>query len=57
MTDLAQEFAVGIEFEKLCRGGGVGRPRAIAAREDEDVALGVDRDAADLAEIQVGRQL
>ncbi len=57
MTDLSQVFAVGIELEKLCRSGGVGRTRAIAAREDEDVALGVDRDAADLAQIQVGRQL
>ena len=57
MADLAQKFAVGAELEKLRRGGGIGRAGGVAARQDEDVALGIDRDAADLAEIEVVRQL
>jgi hypothetical protein len=34
-----------------CRAGG------IAARQDEDVALGIERDTADFAEIHIVRQL
>ena len=40
--------------------GGVGEGRAVAAAaamEDEDVALGVDRDARGLAHVEIGRQL
>ena len=58
LADLAQERAVVVEFQKLRGGVAEGRTLArAAARIDEDVALGVDRDARDLAEVQVGRQL
>jgi hypothetical protein len=45
LADLAQEFAVLVEFQQLRRRRGIGRPGGIAAREKEDVAFGIDRDA------------
>ena len=58
LADLADELAVGAELQDLRRGVAVGRAGArAAARVDEDVALGVDRDAGDLAEVHVVRQL
>jgi len=42
MADLAQVLAVGAELEELRRGSGIGRAGGVAARQDEDVALGVD---------------
>lgn len=57
MADLAQKFAVGTEFEKLCGRCRIGRAGGIAARQDEDVALGIERDTTDFAEIHIVRQL
>ena len=49
---------VGIEFPQLRRRIGEGRPVARAAAvEDENVALGIDRDARGLAHIEIARQL
>ena len=57
LADLANEVAVGVELEQLRRGRGVRRAGRVAAREHEHVALGVDRDAGRLAEVEVLRQL
>src|SRR5258708_39958059 len=57
LADLADEGAVGREFEKLRGGGEKGVPRGVAARQDENVAPGIHRDAGDFAEIHVFRQL
>ena len=57
LADLAHEISFGIELEQLRRGGGVGRARGVAARQDEDVPLRVHRDAGDFAQIQVLGQL
>ena len=56
LADLADELALGIELEQLRGRGHVGRPGHVAAREDEDVSLRVDRDAGDLAEVNVRRK-
>jgi hypothetical protein len=52
-ADLADIAAVGREFQDLRGGGGEGRPGHVAARIDEDMALGIHRHAGDLAEMQV----
>jgi hypothetical protein len=58
LADLADEAAVGIELPQLGGGIGEGRPVARSATvEDENVALGIDRDAGRLAHIEIGRQL
>ena len=58
LADLAEELAGLVEEQDLRRGGAVGRAAgAVRAREDGDVALRVDGDARDLAEVHVGGQL
>ncbi len=57
VANLAKELSVRGKFEKLSRGGSVGGTAGVAAREDEDVALGVDGDADGFAEVEVGGQL
>ena len=57
LADLADEGAVRPELEQLRGGRAVGRPRGVAAREDEYVALRIDRDAGHLAEVEIGREL
>src|SRR5206468_11741580 len=57
MADLANVFSIGIELEQLRGRGAVGRPRGAAAREDKDVAPGIDRDAGDFSEIEIRGQL
>ena len=58
LADLADEFALGIELQDLRGGVAVRRTGArSAARIDEDVALGVDRNAGGLAEVHVVGQL
>ena len=56
MADLANEFAVGAELEKLCGTRPIGGAGGVATREDEDVSLGVHRHACDLAEIDIRRE-
>ncbi len=41
VANLAKELSVRGKFEKLSRGGSVGGTAGVAAREDEDVSLGV----------------
>ena len=48
LADLPDERAVLIELEQ---------PRVAAARVDEDVPLGIGRDADAFAQVQIGRQL
>src|SRR5713226_9063397 len=57
VADLADEFSVGSKLEELRGAGCIGRAGAVAAREDEDVAFGIDGDASDFAEMDVGRKL
>ena len=57
MADLANVFAVLIEFQKLRGAGGVGRPGRVPARENEDVSLGIHGHAGNFAEIHAGRKL
>ena len=56
VADLAQELSVGVELEQLRGRGTVGRACGVAARKDEDMLLGIDGDAGDLAEVHVGRK-
>src|SRR5437763_8257260 len=56
MADLANEFAVSAELEKLCGTRPIGGAGGVATREDEDVSLGVHRHACDLAEIDIRRE-
>jgi hypothetical protein len=56
VADLADVRAVGGELEELGCGGSVGWAGGVAAGEDEDVTLGVDRDAGSFAEIEVRRE-
>ena len=58
LADFAQELALGTELEQLRRRGAIGRTAgAVGAREHEDVALGIDGDARDFAEIHPRRKL
>ena len=58
LADLADELAVRTELEQLRRGRRIGRAvGAVRAREDEDVALGIDGDAGHLAEIHARGKL
>src|SRR5882762_203235 len=52
MADLANERAIGAEFQKLRRSRSIGRPRGIAARVDKNMSLGIDGYTGGLAEIQ-----
>src|SRR5260370_36541319 len=54
VADLAEEFSVRAKFEELGGGGSVGGATGVAAREGEDVALGVDGDSHSFAEREVG---
>ena len=56
-ADLADEVALPVEFEQLRGRRRVRRARGIAARKNEDMPLGVHRDARYFAQIQVLRQL
>jgi hypothetical protein len=57
MADLTQVVAVGIKFEQLRRSGGVCRTGGVTAGKCEHVAVGIDRDAANLTEIEIVWQL
>src|SRR5262249_3202258 len=57
MADLPQEIAVGIKFEKLRRGCGVGGTGGVATRKNEDVAIGIGRDAGNFTQMEIVRQL
>ncbi len=56
MADLAQVLAVGVELQELRRRCAIGGAGCVAAMQDEDVALGIERDAGNLAKIEIGRQ-
>jgi hypothetical protein len=57
VTDFAEEFSFGREFEEVGGGGSVGWAGGVAAGEYEDVTFGVDGDADGFAEVKVGGQL
>jgi hypothetical protein len=57
MADFPDEAAVRREFEELRRGCAIGWPRRIAARQHEDMAFGIERDARALAEVDIARQV
>ncbi len=57
LADLADELAVGAEFQQLRCRRRIGGAAGVAARQHEHVSLGIDGDAGGLAEIHVGRQL
>src|SRR5260370_39529150 len=54
VADLAEEFSVRAKFEELGGGGSVGGATGVAARGDEDGALGGGGDAHSFAEIKGG---
>ena len=54
VADFADKSAVGGELQELGGGSSVGGAGGIATGEDEDVAFGVDGDAGDFAEMDVG---
>ncbi|HEV7636856.1 MAG TPA: hypothetical protein VGO54_15625 [Bradyrhizobium sp.] len=56
LADLADELSLAIEFQQLGRRRAEGRAVGIAARQHENVALGIEGDAGHLAEIHVGRE-
>ena len=53
LADFAEEFAVLIEQKDLGGGGSVRGAGGVAAREDVDLALRIDRDAGGFAEVQI----
>src|SRR6266850_5926273 len=55
-ADLAEEFSVGRELEELRSACAIGGTGGIAAREDEDVAFGIDGDAGGFTEMDVRRK-
>ena len=57
MADLPQIIAVGVKLEQLRRRRGVSRAGRIASMQHEDVALRIDRDAGNFAQVEVGRQV
>ena len=56
VADLAQVIAVGVELQELRRRRAIGGAGCGAAMQDEDVALGIERDARNLAKVEIGRQ-
>src|SRR5690348_6918135 len=56
VANLATEISIVVEFEQLRGSGPIGRAARIAARKDKDVALGIDGDSRDFAQIQFGWQ-
>ena len=57
-ANFTQEFAFRTELQQLRRRGAIGGTSgAIGTREDEDVALGIDGHARNLAKVHPGRQL
>src|ERR1039458_3074 len=58
LANFAQELAFGTELEQLRRSGAIGRTAgAVGAREHENVALGINGHAWNLAEIHPERKL
>ena len=57
MANLAHKFAIRIELQKLRGSCSVGGPGCLPTGEDENVSLGIDGDAGDLAQIQISWQL
>ena len=56
MAYLAQVLAVGVELQELRGRRAIGGAGCIAAMQDEDVALGIERDPRNLAKVEIGRQ-
>ena len=56
VADLAQVIAVGVELQELRRRRAIGGAGRGAAMQDEDMALGIERDAGNLAKVEIGRQ-
>jgi hypothetical protein len=57
VAELPQIGAVGVELEDLRRRRAVGRAGRAASMQHEDVALRIERDAANLAQVEIGRQM
>src|SRR5437016_4311224 len=57
MADLPQKFSICAKFQKLRSPGPISRTASIAAREDEDVSLGIHGHARSFAQIYIGWQL
>ena len=57
MADLAQIIAVGVKLEQLRRRRAIGGAGRGAAMQHEDVALRIERDAGNLAQVEIGRQM
>jgi hypothetical protein len=56
VADLAQIIAVGVELQELRRRRAIGGASCVAAMQDEDMAPGIERDAGNLAKVEIGRQ-
>src|SRR4029077_12189411 len=56
-ADLANVRAIGAEFQKLRRARCIGRACGVAAGKHKNMALGIDRYARGLSEIQVWGKL
>ena len=57
VADLPQIIAVGVKLEELRRRRAVGRAGRGASMQHEDVVLRIERDAGNLAQIEIGRQM
>jgi len=57
MSDLMDVLSIGVKLEQLSRSCTIGWASRAAAREDENMPLGIDCNAGNLPEIQIRRQL
>ena len=57
MADLAQIIAVGVELEQLRRRRAIGWAGRVPSMQHEDMALRIERDAGNFAEVEIGRQM
>jgi hypothetical protein len=56
VADLTQVIAVGVELEQLRRRRAIGWAGRIAAMQDEDMALGIERDTRNFPKVEIRRQ-
>src|SRR5947209_1770437 len=53
VANFSQELPLSVELQQLCRSGSVSRAGRVAARQDENVPLGIDRHSSGFTEIQM----